>query len=698
MTLKIKSIFTLAFLFSLIGGAKADHIIGSDITYTCGDTAGIYYVTFNFYRDCNGCYVLGQSPKCGTSENCASSQTAPTSLSARCATSGSSFGTVTMSRTSIVDITTTCSGSKSRCEQPCNGSFPYGIEKHTFKGRADLRSALNSSCCNIEISVLLYVRNVGITTGQSQQTFYTSCEINICNADCNSSPTLTNDPVAILCCNQPYSFNNGAVDTSDYDSLSYAFAPALRGAGQFCTYSANRTYLNPISSYYPGSLSWPYANPNSSPPIGISLNPQTGDLIFTPVQCNEIAVVVIQITEWRKDSTGTYKKVGVTRRDMQFIVMNCPDNNPPEVDGPYTYDVCAGNQICFDVTTDDEVYTPPPPAQAPPPDTVTISWNGGIPGATFTVTNPTARLQTGQFCWTPEISQASDLPYTFTVTARDNACPLNAVTVRSFRVRVKHRAQATVDIDTLPCSRYTVESTPISGFRGAPSYRWQILDSNLNIVTDKRKAHFASTGTFLSIKKQDTLLFREGGFYIIQHTINNSPQNCPYTYYDTLKVPKTFRANLSFGKDTFICAATTLRIEPYIYNGQAPYDFQWATMGVDDEGKVLNNATIKLSDTLPYYNLTLPIGQYDTAIALFARDGSGCTSVDTITVFQKQNPRVYLPEDPRICTYDSVLIIPSFDTAYWVDRMNLDSAGNPDTIRQGDTLFKKWFLNGASSY
>ena len=34
----------------------------------------------NFYRDCNGCYVLGQSPKCGTSENCASASTAPTSL------------------------------------------------------------------------------------------------------------------------------------------------------------------------------------------------------------------------------------------------------------------------------------------------------------------------------------------------------------------------------------------------------------------------------------------------------------------------------------------------------------------------------------------------------------------------------------------------------------------------------------------
>ena len=40
----------------------------------------------------------------------------------------------------------------------------------------------------------------------------------------------------------------------------------------------------------------------------------------------------------------------------------------------------------------------------------TISWNKGIPGATFTVTNPTARLQTGRFCWTPGAGQASNLP------------------------------------------------------------------------------------------------------------------------------------------------------------------------------------------------------------------------------------------------------------------------------------------------
>ena len=163
----------------------------------------------------------------------------------------------------------------------------YGIEKHTFEGQLDLTQAIKNGCCNVEISALLYVRSALITTGQQQQTFYTSCEINVCDAKCNTSPTLTNDPVAILCCNQPYVFNNGAVDFADNDSISYSFAPAFRGQNQQTSYSGSRSPDNPISTYYPGSLKFPYCNPNANPPIGICLDEFTGDIIFTPTKCGE---------------------------------------------------------------------------------------------------------------------------------------------------------------------------------------------------------------------------------------------------------------------------------------------------------------------------------------------------------------------------------------------------------------------------
>jgi hypothetical protein len=48
--------------------------------------------------------------------------------------------------------------------------------------------------------------------------------------------------------------------------------------------------------------------PDANPPIGTYLDPETGDLVFTPTDCSEVTIASIRINEWRKDSTGTYVK------------------------------------------------------------------------------------------------------------------------------------------------------------------------------------------------------------------------------------------------------------------------------------------------------------------------------------------------------------------------------------------------------
>lgn len=104
-------IFKLSLIACLFGSniAKADHIMGSDITYRCSKTNdSIFTIIINFYRDCRGCYVLGQSPKCGTSEDCNSSGTVPTALALTCSSNSANLGTVTMTRVAIADITKTC--------------------------------------------------------------------------------------------------------------------------------------------------------------------------------------------------------------------------------------------------------------------------------------------------------------------------------------------------------------------------------------------------------------------------------------------------------------------------------------------------------------------------------------------------------------------------------------------------------------
>ena len=671
----LKTTFVLtAIVFSFFSSVKADHIIGSDFSYSCTSTNdSIFNVVYNFYRDCNGCYVLGQSPKCGTSENCASSSTAPTSLKVTCLKGGNFSTTLSLKRTSIVDITKTCKAVKSRCAQPCNGSFPYGIEKHTFEGQLDLTQAIKNGCCNVEISALLYVRSALITTGQQQQTFYTSCEINVCDAKCNTSPTLTNDPVAILCCNQPYVFNNGAVDFADNDSISYSFAPAFRGQNQQTSYSGSRSPDNPISTYYPGSLKFPYCNPNANPPIGICLDEFTGDIIFTPTKCGEIAVVVIQMTEWRKDSTGKYKKIGVTRRDMQFIVMSCPDNNPPSITNTkYTFRVCEAEQICFNITTDDKVKKPPPPTPAPDPDTVQLNWNRGIPGATFTIIDTSARLKTGRFCWTPPLGTSSTLPYTFTATVNDDACPLAASATRAFQIYVDPMAQAERDVDTFDCGKYSFTSTPFPNFLNPPKYRWQLMDTAGNIIFNKNIAKFESTGSFLSTQQSDTVIFRRGGKYVIQHVITNRPK-CETYYYDTLVVPPLLEVDLAFGPDTFICEGTTLRLKPNVLNSVPPVQYAWEN-----------------GDTTDYLDIQITAPTTDSAFRVEIKDKSGCTDWDSTLVFLKPNPHVTIGPDRRICTYDSIQLFPNDSLAYWDDPRDTF-----DAVVQGDTLYYEWTLNGA---
>jgi gliding motility-associated-like protein len=636
--------------------ANATHMMGADITYRCIDTLK-FEIIIKFYRDCRGIAFNGPS---GT---------------IRCKTGGGSQS-LGLSRTAIRDVTPVCATAAAPCSPRNTGFTGEGIEEHTYKATVDFnkvpfKSMVANGCCKFIIETGQCCRNGAINTGISGN-FYTYAEIDVCKAPCNSSPSLTTEPVAFLCCNQPFFYNNGASDTADFDSLSYAFANPLRGWNQNISYSGNYSKDKPFQAYDPTGRG--IVNPNANPPIGIYLDPETGDLIFTPTKCNEVTVAVLEVTEWRKNpKTGKMEVIGVTRRDMQFVTKNCPDNNPPIINGPFSYTVCEEEKLCFTVTTDDKVYVPPSGVK-PPPDTVTIKWNRGIPGATFNVVNPLALHQSGRFCWTPPKGSASSLPYTFTVTARDDACPLNAITVRSFSILVKPTAETVVDIDTLDCGRYSVSSSIVANFRNPPNYTWQLRDSSGNLLFDRKQGYFESTGGFLGRGEHDTILFRKGGKYIIQHDINNGA-NCPKSYYDTLEVPDLLEVDLAFGPDTFVCAGTTLRLQPSIANGSLPVTYKWGT-----------------GDTTPYLDVNVPDWNPDTAFYLEITDQNNCVAWDSVEVFLRENPWVDVGPDRRICTYDSFSIFPNDSLAYWDDPRDTTEY----RIRQGDTLYYEWFRDGVS--
>jgi hypothetical protein len=184
---------------------------------------GKYKITAKIYRDCRG--ISFNSPSFGVF--------AGTNGGNGCGSSGMSI-----SRTGIRDVTPRCSTASSPCSPQNTYGTGEGIEEHTYEVTVDFNASPlsgfvnKSTCCEVTFYIGQCCRNGAITTGPSGNDFYTTCMINICNIKkttnkCNSSPTLSNAPIGFLCCNQAYYFNNGAIDTVDYDSFSYGLTNGI---------------------------------------------------------------------------------------------------------------------------------------------------------------------------------------------------------------------------------------------------------------------------------------------------------------------------------------------------------------------------------------------------------------------------------------------------------------------------------------
>ncbi len=270
----------------------------------------------------------------------------------------------------------------------------------------------------------------------SASSYFSYAFINICNSNSNTSAKNNSDPFINLCCNQPYFNNYSTKDETNFDSLSYSFIQPFKDFNSKISFSSGYSVNEQLDVYWPvGYDRLSGSNPKVNPPIGFFIDSSTGDLAFTPTVCNAQYSIASETIEHQKNGSK-YLEVGGFLNDFVLKVNECPDNNPPLLFGPYKYEVEAGKQLCFQITSDDKPFIPPPPAKTAPPDTVRLTWNRGIFGATFTILDPKTRLQNGKFCWTSKVSQASDIPYIFTVTAKDNSCPTNGFIVRTYSIKL----------------------------------------------------------------------------------------------------------------------------------------------------------------------------------------------------------------------------------------------------------------------
>ncbi len=379
-TLKRSCVPVLAALLAMASTqeVRATHAMGGEMSYTClGNNR--YLVTLNFYRDCRG---VAAPTNCNNGLEFRVRSTQCNANFTQC------FGTNPV----VQVITPICPTEVDRC---VNASGTYGVQRYTYTRIVDLT---NYAGCGSDwvFSWALCCRNNAITSlnDPGNQDLYLDTRLNNTNAFCNNSPTFTNLPTPFYCLGQQISYNPGAVD-ADGDSLVYALIPARGNGGNNINYNANYSAAQPIR--------------NTGGANAVVLDPQTGTMTVTP-SIQQVSVVSYRVREYR---AGVL--VGETTRDIQFVIRACADNAAPTASGmngtgTYSMQVCAGTPVNFTINSNDVNA-----GQA-----VTMNWNGGITGATFTTSG--SPFPTGTFSWTPTVADIGN--HVFTVNVFDNACPL----------------------------------------------------------------------------------------------------------------------------------------------------------------------------------------------------------------------------------------------------------------------------------
>lgn len=420
MKVKLQGRFLLALALFLkmvfSGSVYASHTMGADLTYQClGNNT--YKVTVSFYRDCIGI------PAPANPLVTIKSVTCNLNLSVTCYPRPGTGK----------EVTPSCSTSVTTC----NGGTFTGIQEWIYDGII----TLPAQCSDWIFGYSLCCRNAAITTinSPSSNTFYIYASLNNIIAPCNSSPTFSNKPVPFLCLGQQFCFNHGAYD-ADGDSLVYQLITPKQTA------TTNVSYHSPYNS----------SNPLNSMP-STTFSSLSGDICLTP-QALEVTVMAVLVKEYRNGVL-----IGTVERDLQLTVMNCA-NNLPTISGingtnNFSMTICANTKTCFNLFSSD-----PDIGQK-----VTVIWNYGITGATFTTSS--GPRPTGTFCWTPTSADIGH-SFTFTASATDDACPYNGSQTRSYTINVIGMNVNAGPDQSIACTDLATITANATGSTGTYTYLW----------------------------------------------------------------------------------------------------------------------------------------------------------------------------------------------------------------------------------
>jgi gliding motility-associated-like protein len=608
--------------------SKATHLMGADMTWKClsGDT---FEIVATVYRDCKG-IELTNSPFSFYGE-CPGFETSQT-LS----------GTMADGK----DITPTCKKIKcTQCSQPCPEN-PYGFQQWTITAKV----VFPKGCCKWKVSWTQNARNNAITTldNPGGHSLYTEVEINTCIKNpCDNSPYFTIPPVAIFCLNECIVFNPGANDddrdvNGQADSLAYSFGDPLDGENSKISYLSGYSNKEPLK-YTGTDADATYNYPTCA---GFHLDPQTGDIMFRATK-EDITVMVVLVDEYRRDSLGNYKKIGTTRRDIEITIIDCGSNHAPVITGinggtTNSIKICANTQTCFTIKSFD----------IDPGDTVSMTWNRQIPGASFTIKHDGKKWPTGVFCWRPTDKDVRSYPYQFIVSANDDHCLVPGRNSRAFNIYVVASPKANYFTTVQKCGSVYFQADPSAASKTSiTDYLW----------TGEGAPGFAPL--FIHNRK-GTHQYERPGTYHYTLTIT-SPNGCTFSYFDSVKIAPY--VEISLPKDSTVCQnAPPITIKAEHRLGNAPYTIYWNT---GDKGDQITRKIFK-----------------DTVFVVYIKDGNGCTNYDSIRVKMQKLPKPDLGADQRGCQGHAISLRTRLAHVPYTSWTRINGKDTARNYLKGDTI------------
>ena len=392
MLTRIRKVFVSLLFLTLLVSVNASHVPGGNISY---ENVGpnTFVITLTVFEDCGTAFYSNLPESIDISNDC-----------------GIPFPS-TIQLPNIVfqdEVSQLCITSLPQSE--CNGGSLPGVYMHvwqdtiTLPGTCDSWTFAFEDCC----------RNSSNNLTGTGNDYYWETVLNSNTSPSNSSPVITSQPIPYYCVNQPVIYNFGVYEP-DGDSLHYSLINAMTGP----------TTTAPYQGGFSGAVPIP----------GININPNTGEITFTPTATGNFVVAVL-IQEF--DSNGNL--VGSVIQDFQFEIINvagCSNVNPLPpaggitnfvssgvLTGPLDIQVCEGDSVCFDLTFTDS-----------PGDSIYISSNVSqlFPGATMTQ-NSYFSPATATFCFV--ILPGTNPFSTISIDVNDNACPIVGISSAAVGVTV----------------------------------------------------------------------------------------------------------------------------------------------------------------------------------------------------------------------------------------------------------------------